>query len=76
MSLEIQIKTILNDFDSVSSDDFLKILDEIMHEFRSNITINYLTGKIQKIMNLTNELEKKKQCKLLLPYFDWYLQGL
>jgi len=76
MSLEIQIKTILNDFDSVSSDDFLKILDEIMHEFKSDITINYLTGKIQKIMNLTNELEKKKQCKLLLPYFDWYLQGL
>tara|TARA_B110001454_G_scaffold217542_1_gene243122 strand:- start:1077 stop:1307 length:231 start_codon:yes stop_codon:yes gene_type:complete len=76
MSLEIQIKNILDDFDSVSSDDFLKILDKIMHEFRSNITINYLTGKIQKIMNLTNELEKKKQCKLLLPYFDWYLQGL
>jgi len=76
MSLEIQIKTILNDFDSVSSDDFLKILDEIMHEFKSDITINYLTGKIQKIIDLTSELEKKKQCKLLLPYLDWYLQGL
>jgi hypothetical protein len=76
MSLEIQIKTILNDFEGINSDDFLRILGEIMHEFKSNLTIEYLTGKIQKITNLTDEIEKKKQCKLLLPYMDWYLQGL
>ena len=76
MSLEIQIKTILNDFDGINSDDFLRILGEIMHEFKSNLTIEYLTGKIQKITKLTDEIEKKKQCKLLLPYLDWYLQGL
>ena len=76
MSLEIQIKTILNDFEGTHSDDFLRILGEIMCEFRSNLTIEYLTGKIQKITDLTNEIEKKKQCKLLLPYLDWYLQGL
>ena len=76
MSLEIQIRTILNDFEGIHSDDFLRILGEIMCEFRSNLTIEYLTGKIQKITDLTNEIEKKKQCKLLLPYLDWYLQGL
>ena len=76
MSLEIQIKTILNDFKGINSDDFLRILGEIMHEFKSNLTIEYLTGKIQKINDLTDEIEKKKQCKLLLPYLDWYLQGL
>ena len=76
MSLEIKVNNILQDFDNVSSDDFLKVIDEIMLEFRSTITIEYLKGKIQKITNLTNESEKKKQCKLLLPYFDWYLQGL
>ena len=76
MSLEIQIRTILNDFEGINSDDFLRILGEIMHEFKSNLTIEYLTGKIQKITDLTNEIEKKKQCKLLLPYLDWYLQGL
>ena len=76
MSLEIQIKTILNDFEGINSDDFLRILGEIMHEFKSNLTIEYLTGKIQNITNLTDEIEKKKQCKLLLPYLDWYLQGL
>ena len=76
MSLEIQIKTILNDFDSTHSNDFLRVLAEIMHEFKSNLTIEYLTSKIQKIKDLTDEAEKKKQCKLLFPYLDWYLQGL
>lgn len=76
MSLEIQIKIILNDFEGIHSDDFLRILGEIMREFKSNVTIEYLTGKIKKINDLTDEIEKKKQCKLLLPYLDWYLQGL
>ena len=76
MSLEIKVNNILQDFDNVSSDDFLKVIDEIMLEFRSTITIEYLKGKIQKITDLTNESEKNKQCKLLLPYFDWYVQGL
>ena len=76
MSLEINVKNILNNFDIVSSDEFLEILDQIMLEFKSNLTVDYLKGKIEKIMDLTTESEKKKQCKLLLPYFDWYLQGL
>jgi len=76
LSLEINVKNILNNFDTVSSDEFLEILDQIMLEFKSNLTVDYLKGKIKKIMDLTTESEKKKQCKLLLPYFDWYLQGL
>ena len=76
MSLEIKVNNILQNFDNVSSDEFLKVIDEIMLEFRSDITIEYLKGKTQKIINLSNESEKKKQCKLLLPYFDWYVQGL
>ena len=75
MSLEINVKNILNNFDIVSSDEFFKILDQIMLEFKSNLTVDYLNGKIKKIIHLTTESEKKKQCKLLLPYFDWYLQG-
>ena len=76
MSLEIDVKNILNNFDASSSDEFLKILGQIMLEFKSNLTAEYLEGKIQKIHQLTDESEKKKNCKLLLPYFDWYLQGL
>jgi len=76
MSLEIKVNNTLQNFDNVSSDEFLKVIDEIMLEFKSNVTVEYLQGKIKKIKDLTNESEKKKQCKLLLPYFDWYLQGL
>jgi hypothetical protein len=76
MSLEIKIKNISNDFDSILSSEFLEILDQIMLEFKSNLTVEYLKGKIQNVVDLPTESEKKKQCKLLLPYFDWYLQGL
>ena len=76
MSLEIKINHIMNNFDDVSSDEFLEILDKIMLEFKSDLTIEYLKGKVQKILKLSTESEKKKQCKLLLPYYDWYLQGL
>ena len=76
MSLEIKIKNIMYDFDNVSSDEFLGILDQIMLEFKSDLTTEYLKGKVQKIMDISTESEKKKQCKLLLPYYDWYLQGL
>ena len=76
MSLEIKIKHIMNNFDNVSSNEFLEILDQIMLELKSNLTLEYLKGKVQKILELSTESEKKKQCKLLLPYYDWYLQGL
>ena len=76
MSLEIKIKHIINNFDDVSSDEFLEILNQIMLELKSNLTLEYLKGKVQKILELSTESEKKKQCKLLLPYYDWYLQGL
>ena len=76
MSLEIKIKHIMNNFDNVSSDEFLEILDQIMLEFKSDLTTEYLKGKVQKILDISTESEKKKQCKLLLPYYDWYLQGL
>ena len=75
MSLEINVKNIMNNFDEVSSDVFLEILNQIMLEFKSNLTVEYLKGKIQKIVEISSESEKKKQCKLLLPYYDWYLQG-
>ena len=76
MSLETDVKNIINNFDTSSSDEFLKTLGQIMLEFKSNLTVEYLEGKIQKIHELKTESEKKKNCKSLLPYFDWYLQGL
>ncbi len=48
MSLEIKVNDILQDFDNVHSDEFLKVINEIMLEFRSSITIEYLKVKSKK----------------------------
>ena len=76
MSFSEDIKKILNDFDNSNSDKIIESLNEIKNHFKSELTRNYLQGKIQSIINAENESEKKKLCKNLLPYFDWYLQGL
>jgi len=76
MSLEIQIKQVLDDFENTSTDKMLEILNQIKPHFKNKLIVEYLQGKIQKIVDSTNDEEKKKQCKALIPYLDWYLQGL
>ena len=76
MSLEKQIKDVLNDFEHTSSEKILEILDQIKPQFKNKLIREYLQGKIQKILDSTDDVEKKKQCKALIPYLDWYLQGL
>ena len=76
MSLENQIKEILDDFENSQSSQILEILNQIKPQFKSTLTSEYLQGKIQKILDTPDESEKKKQCKALMPYLDWYLQGL
>jgi len=76
MSLEDQIKQTLNDFENTPSGQILEILNQIKLQFKSKLISEYLQGKMQKILDMDNEAEKKKQCKALTPYLDWYLQGL
>ena len=76
MSLEIKVKQILENFDESPSADILEILNQIQSKFQSQITQDYLTGKLKTISDTLDETEKKKLCKNLKPYFDWYLQGL
>ena len=76
MTLEDKIRQAQNDFDGASSEEIIEIIKEIQPQFRSKLTLDYLDGKIQKISSIDDDVEKKKQCKTLLPYFDWYLQGL
>jgi len=76
MSLEQQIQQIITNFESTPTDEFLEILGQIKPFFRNPLISEYLQGKIQKILDAENDMEKKKQCKALLPYLDWYLQGL
>ncbi|MEK9681521.1 MAG: hypothetical protein VW081_01420 [Nitrosopumilus sp.] len=76
MSLNEQVSKILENFDDTSSTEILDVLKQIQPQFKSNLTSEYLDGKIQKIVDIDEEYEKKKQCKALTPYLDWYLQGL
>lgn len=76
MSLENQIKDVLNDFENTSSEKILEILNQIKPQFKNKLISEYLQGKIQKILDSADDVEKKKQCKALIPYLDWYLQGL
>ena len=75
LSLRDEVKQILNDFDNTSSDKIIEILTQIQHHLKSDITQNYLHGKIQVILGIIDDAEKKKLCKNLKPYLDWYLQG-
>jgi len=74
--LEVKVKQILQNFEETSSEDILEILNQIQIKFQSQITRNYLKGKLVVISDTPSESEKKKLCKNLGPYFDWYLQGL
>ena len=76
MSLEDQIKQTLADFENTPSEKIFEILNQIKPQFKSELISEYLQGKIKKILEVNDETEKKKQCKALIPYFDWYLQGL
>jgi hypothetical protein len=76
MSLEHQIHHVFNNFENISSNEIIKILTQIKPKFKNQIISDYLQGKIQKILELNEEFEKKKQCKALIPYLDWYMQGI
>jgi len=76
MSLEKEIKIILDDFEQAKSKTILEILNQIKPYFKNELISDYLEGKMQKILDSVDEEDKKKQCKALMPYFDWYLQGL
>jgi len=76
MSLEYQIKQTQDDFENTTSDKILEILHQVKPQFKSKLISEYLQGKIQKILETNNEAEKKKLCKALTPYLDWYPQGL
>jgi hypothetical protein len=76
MSLEIKAKQILDNFESSSSNDIVEVLNQIQGTFQSKITQDYLQGKLKKILDASEEDQKKKLCKNLKPYLDWYLQGL
>lgn len=75
-SLAVQAQSILDDFEHASPDEILDVINQIKPHFKNALIPEYLQGKVQKINNVGNNEEKKGQCKSLLPYLDWYLQGM
>jgi hypothetical protein len=76
MTLEEDVKQIQENFENVSTTHFLDVVKQIQERFQSNLTREYLGGKVNAINETSDEHEKKKLCKNLLPYLDWYIQGL
>ena len=76
MSIETKVKEIFENFEKTSSEQIIHVLKDIQHNFKSQITKDYLSGKLESIDNASDEGEKKKLCNNLKPYLDWYLQGL
>ena len=72
MSLEDEIKHVLVDFENTPSEKIFEILTQIKPQFKNELISEYLQGKIQKISDVNDVVEKKKQCKALIPYFDWF----
>ena len=75
LSLQEQIRQILDDFETTSSEKIIKSLNEIKIHFKSDLTREYLQGKMDAVSKSDDESERKKLCKNLIPYLDWYLQG-
>ncbi len=76
MTLETETRQILNNFEETTSSKIIDLLNQIQTSFKSQITRDYLKGKLESISSTTDEAEKKKLCKNLKPYLDWYLKGL
>ena len=74
--MEAKVKNILENFETTSSQQICDVLNEILTNFRSEITQDYLKGKLDSVSTASDESEKKKLCSNLKPYLDWYLQGV
>ena len=74
MTLEEEVSHTLDNFNTMNSNNILNTLKKIQNTMHSNITKEYLEGKLQTIQNLSSEDEKKSLCVNLKPYFNWYLE--
>ena len=60
MSLKEQTQKILNDFENSTSEEIIQTLDAIKSHFKSELTREYLEGKIKSIKETPDENEKKE----------------
>ena len=70
-----EVQNVLDCFDDVKSERIMAIMVQIREKLKTDITKDYLDGKMQGIKDAATEDEKKNLCKTLIPYIEWYLQG-
>ena len=76
MSLESKVRDLRANLDKAPTEQFMDVIRCIVPLLASPITSEYLAAKLEKIGQTADPQERKKQCKALAPYLDWYLQGL
>jgi len=75
VELKSQVKEVLDNFENTNHDTIIEVLKQIKPHLRSNLTQDYLDGKISKIAQTGNDKERADLVASLKPYLDWYLQG-
>ena len=75
MELTEKARQILDDFDAATSEQIVLVLGEIRSNMKSQLTQEYLSGKIDGVRSAGSEEEKKRLCESLKPYLDWQVQG-
>ena len=74
--LKVRVQGILDDFEHAPTDEIVDVLTQITPHFKNASVSEYLQRKIQGIGDgATGTREQRAQCKALIPYLDWYLQG-
>lgn len=73
-NLTQRIKQTYDDYENTSFEVVIELLDKIKNEFKSDLTVNYLGGKLEELKT-SDDSKKVSLIKKLKPYFDWYLTG-
>jgi len=73
--LKSQTKKILDNFEATDESEIISVLEQIRNHLSSNLTQEYLQGKISKISQTSDGKEKADLINSLKPYLEWYLQG-
>ncbi|MEE8384245.1 MAG: hypothetical protein V3R39_04810 [Nitrosopumilus sp.] len=58
MSLEDEIKLVLDDFENTTTEKIFEILNKIKPQFKNELISEYLKGKIQKISDVNDEVKQ------------------
>ena len=74
MTLADEAARASSNFDSTDPAEFLDIVSRIRDSLRTGQTKSYLDKKLEAARSAA-PAERRRMCRNLLPYLDWYLSG-